>query len=257
MNWRKVILSILAGLFFFMLIGAIGSHILLQQTPLNGFGSASFLFVAGALVLLSAPKTDRLRLLIVGGLGFIAEVVGVKFGWLFGRYTYTEVLAPNISDVPLAMVFAWLILIGYVKQLMGGIKISAWGEIVLSGLWMTTIDLMLDPVAAHPFHFWMWIDTGVYYGIPAHNFLGWFVVSGVIFALDKAMFKRRWDENVWARVVGLSIIVLYSSSAFAYGYVVAGCVGILLVGGHMWLIRKTNTALTLSPHKINSASLSN
>ncbi len=226
MNWRKVTIRILAALFLVMLCGAIASHLLWHQAPLQGFGSSSFLYLAGGLVLLAAGKQERLQLFLAGLTGFIAEVVGVQYGWLFGHYRYTEVLAPNWLGTPIVMIFAWLILIGYVRQILMRFRLPTGAGIVLGGLWMTAIDLLIDPVAAHPFNFWNWLHAGAYYGIPLRNFFGWFCVSMVIFSADKLMFRTQALENYLAHIVGLGIIVLYTLCAFTYGYFVAGVVGL-------------------------------
>lgn len=229
MNWHKVSVRILSVLFLFMLVGAIASHVLWQEAPLKGFGSSSFLFIAGALVLLTAEKQDRMRLGIAGLIGFLAELLGVQYGWLFGQYKYTEVLAPNWLGTPIVMICAWFVLIAYVKDLLLRTRLSVWAEIVLGALWMMVLDLLIDPLAAHPFQFWSWIETGNYYGIPFRNFVGWFVVSAVIFALDRWIFRTHFRENYWGRVVGLGIIWLYMICAFNYGYYLACVVGIGLI----------------------------
>lgn len=225
MNWHKMVIRMLAALFLFMLCGAITSHLLWHQAPLQGFGSASFLYLAGVLLLLAVEQQERLPLGLAGLTGFIAEVIGVRYGWLFGEYRYTEVLAPNWLGTPIVMIFAWLLLIGYVRQMLMRVRLPAGAEIMLGGVWMTAIDLLIDPVAAHPFNFWNWLEAGAYYGIPLHNFFGWFFVSVVIFSVDKLIVRRPALENYWACMIGLSIIVLYTCCAFAYGYYVAGSVG--------------------------------
>lgn len=256
MNWDKAITLILAGLFFFMLIAATGSHTLLRQAPLNGFGSASFLAITGGLVLVSAQTPDRARLLLIGLIGFLAEVIGVKYGWLFGRYSYTEVLAPNIFNVPLLMGGAWLILIGYVKQMLASLRLPHSGEVVLGGLWMTTIDLLLDPIAARPFNFWTWKETGFYYGIPLNNFMGWFVVSSIILVLDKWVFKSDWQDNHWVKIVGLGIIIFCTISAITYSFFVPFGIGILLTGTHFWLATRPKVSVEILAGNIKTTRMS-
>jgi putative membrane protein len=250
MNWHKLMIGLLTALFLFMLGGAIASHLLWKQAPLQGFGSASFLFIAGALALLTTEKRDRARLLVVGLLGFLAEVVGVHSGWLFGQYRYTDVLAPNLLGTPVVMICAWFLLLGYVKQLLLPVRLSLWSEAGLGSLWMTLIDLVLDPVAAGPFKFWKWIDEGLYYGIPLHNFVGWFVVSAGIFCADKWFFKIQWRENRWMHGIGLGILVLYPSCAFGYGLKIAGVVGMALVLFHGLLVASlTKVATRTATHE--------
>lgn len=218
-------MRVLGGLFFFMWCGAIVSHVVWKQAPLQGVGSASFLLLAGGLVLLSADGQERKELILAGLIGFAAEVLGVQYGWLFGQYRYTKVLAPNWLGTPVVMICAWFILIGYVKQMLLRFHLSTWLEVILGATWMTVIDLLIDPLAAHPFKFWNWIEAGSYYGIPLRNFVGWFVVSAAILALHKLIFKTRSRENAWMQLIGVSIIVLYTACAFGYGYYGAGVVG--------------------------------
>ncbi len=228
-------MRVLAAAFLFMWCGAIVSHVVWKQAPLQGIGSASFLLLAGVLVLLSADGQERKELIFAGLIGFAAEVLGVQYGWLFGQYRYSEVLAPNWLGTPVVMICAWFILIGYVKQMLLRFYLSTWIEVVLGAAWMTVIDLLIDPVAAHPFKFWNWIEVGSYYGIPLRNFFGWFVVSTAIFTFQKLIFKTRKRENAWMRLIGVSIIVLYTACAFGYGYYVAGLVGIGLGFMHLAL----------------------
>ncbi|HEX4945719.1 MAG TPA: carotenoid biosynthesis protein [Blastocatellia bacterium] len=240
MNWFKPEdkwgIRILALLYGFMLCGAIVSHVLWQQAPLGGRWSASFLFVAGVLALVTSKRPDRVRLLMIGLLGFIAEVLGVRYGWLFGRYTYTEVLAPSFLDTPIVMICAWFILIGYVKQLLLPLQYTPSIEACVGGAGMTIIDLLIDPIAAHPFDFWNWIDQGAYYGIPLHNFLGWFIISVILISFDQRLFKQQWQRNLWLQRIGLGIMLLYTCCAFGYGYWIAGGIGLGIIFTHGMLI---------------------
>lgn len=218
-----------------MTIGAVASHALWRTAPLNGLGSSSFLFIAGALLLLTSATIDKKRLIVIGTFGYAAEVIGVNGGWLFGRYEYSQVLAPNILGTPLAMICAWFILIGYVNQLLRFSTLTFLPQSLLVGAFMTVIDLMLDPVAANAFKFWNWSDSGAYYGIPLRNFVGWFVVSFIISSIEQFLYRQRTAPNLWAQIIGVSIIAMYTVCAFIYGYFIAGSVGIGLLGLHFVL----------------------
>ena len=73
-----------------------------------------------------------------------------------------------------------------------------------------------------------YIFRGAYYGIPASNFLGWFLVSAVIFIVLRVA-PGRWADNVWTRRIGLSIVVFFTVIAAAYELWLAVAVGALLV----------------------------
>lgn len=131
---------------------------------------------------------------VVCVLGLIAEVVGTATGWLFGPYSYTGLLGPQVVGVPWVIGVAWFMMawpsfvIGHwaarqlrpflparVPLLALGTGLSAW----LLSSW----DLFLDPqmVAAG---YWTWHGSFPHLPglpqIPAMNFLGWLAVAAVI-----------------------------------------------------------------------------
>ena len=240
MNWPELSIKSLNFLYYAMLVGAIYSHLVNGKAPLNGFASAVFLFVAGGLVLLASAPQDRMRLCLAALLGFIAEVIGVQYGWLFGSYYYTEILAPNLFGVPLAMGCAWLILVGYIQNMLASHKLSKITSIIFLSGWMTVIDLLIDPLAAHEFGYWTWLEQGSYYGIPFRNFMGWFIVSGLIAMTDILIFPRSFLLRRTIQNLGLGVIVLYTVCAFGYHLWVAGIVGIVLIILHWALIFRRN-----------------
>lgn len=122
---------------------------------------------------------------VAGGIGFVAEAVGVHTGVPFGRYSYAESLGLKAFGVPLIVPFAW-VMMAYPCLLLGRRlargKSRAAATIVAmtGGLNLAAWDLFLDPqmVAAHH---WTWTNPapslpGVT-GIPVTNYLGWVVVS--------------------------------------------------------------------------------
>ncbi|MBX3276691.1 MAG: carotenoid biosynthesis protein [Acidobacteria bacterium] len=225
MKNRKAMFAALVGFYLLMWGGGVVSYVLLGGPPQDARWTAgAFLFVAGAIVAVTSSRKD-LRLLVAGALtGFASEFVGVHFGFLFSPYRYTDVLQPQALGVPLPMIAAWLVLLGYVREMLRALGLPVWGRIFLGASWMTAIDLIIDPLAANQLGYWVWEQDGVYYGIPWRNFLGWFVVSAVIFSV----MGRQPERNLWARNVGLSIILFFTVIAFAYKLLLAGMVGAVL-----------------------------
>jgi len=217
-----------------MWVGGVGHYALIGGPPLDAPWAASvFLLLAGVIVVVTSAKRDLPGLVAAATLGFIAEILGVHYGFIFSPYNYTSVLQPQLLGVPLVMLSAWMVLVAYVRQMLAGLKLSVWLEAVLAAAWMTAIDLVIDPLAANQLGYWRWEQSGAYYGIPLHNFIGWFVVSLLIFCL----VRRRWEENVIARYVGLSIVLFFSAIALSYNLWLAGGVGILLALAHFVLSR--------------------
>ena len=116
-------------------------------------------------------------------LGWASEVLGSKTGIPFGAYTYTDVLQPQLVDVPVLIPLAWLMMMPP-SWAVGAMIFPA--SPVLS--WMTAAaaftawDVYLDPLMVR-WDFWRWHRGGAYLGIPLVNYLGWFIVAFTITAL--------------------------------------------------------------------------
>jgi hypothetical protein len=205
-RWKgKVILTALAGAYLTLWVGGVSSHILYGGPPPDAQWAASvFLLLACLIVLVTAGPANLGGLLAAAGIGFIVEYVGVSCGFLFA----------------------------YVKQMLLPFKLSKPAEMTVSGVWMVAIDLLIDPLAANRLGYWRWIDAGAYYGVPARNFLGWFVVSFMIFGI----IRQRPQSNLWARSVGLSVLLFFTVIALAYQLVFAASVGIVLSLAHLALV---------------------
>jgi len=232
MNTRKVILTALAGAYVALWVGGVSAHVLQGGPPTDAQWAAPvFLFLAGLIVLIAASPANLGGLLAAAGIGFIAEYFGVSYGFLFGRYVYTGTLQPLLLGVPLVMACAWMILFAYVKQMLLPFKLSKLTEMTISGVWMVAIDLLIDPLAANRLGYWRWIETGAYYGVPARNFLGWFLVSFMIFGI----VRQHPQSDLWARSVGLSILLFFTVIALAYQLALAAGVGLVLSLVHLAL----------------------
>ena len=129
---------------------------------------------------------------------FLFEYIGVKTGWIFGHYHYTDVLAPKLlGTVPLVIPLAYFMVI-YPSYMMANLilrgrptgRCQGWDLIVLTslltGLIMTAWDLVMDPVMVHQVKAWVWEQGGDYFGIPFHNFAGWTLTTFTVSALFRA-----------------------------------------------------------------------
>ncbi len=108
---------------------------------------------------------------------FAVEYAGVHTGFPFGSYRYENTLGSLLGGVPWTMGLAW---VGVVLN--GALLSGSRGRLARAletGAWVVLLDLVLDPVAEAR-GFWHWQDGGAYYGIPAANFAGWFVVGALL-----------------------------------------------------------------------------
>jgi uncharacterized membrane protein len=226
MKLRKTILIILALCYAVLWFGGTGSYIFFTQPPPEATWAApSFLFLAGLIIIVASDRKSGLLLLLAGFIGLISEIIGVHTGLPYGKYYYTESIGPNILGVPLVMMTAWIIIPAYIRQLIYPLNLKPLLFIASGAGLMVLIDLLIDPVAINPMKLWIWINNGLYYGIPTMNFIGWFFVSAVIFSF----LHRNPARNVWHLFMGTSIIFFFTIIAFAEKLFLAGIAGILVV----------------------------
>jgi uncharacterized membrane protein len=214
-------------------LGGVVQHFLYDGiAPEQNWIASLFLLLAGTIVWLGADVwSERLMIAGVALFGFAVEALGVHTGFPFGAYDYTDVLSPKLFQVPLVMACAWLTLIVYIKGALAKFRMALWVQSIAGALWMTAIDLIIDPVAANHLGYWRWERAGVYYGIPFTNFVGWFAASALTFYLFRSSLK----PNVWAQFVGLSITLFFTLLAFAHALYVAALFGCAVCALHFFL----------------------
>lgn len=228
-------LAVLWTLYLVMWIGGIATYVRFGGArPGDEWTAPLFLTLAGLIVLAGASGPRRAALLAAGVLGFAAEWIGLRTGLLFGDYLYTDVLSPLVFGVPLVMIAAWLVLVAYVNVLLASIG-SAPLRVAGGATLLTAIDLVIDPLAAGPLGYWTWVDGGAYYGIPAHNFGGWFLVGALILGLLQLTPSR--PVSVTSLRVGLSIVLFFTIIAAAKALVLPALAGGAICGVHAILCR--------------------
>jgi uncharacterized membrane protein len=156
--------------------------------------AASVLLLAGAALghafVAYGPRAALSLLVVAGGGGLVAEVVGVHTGVPFGDYAYSGTLGWQVGGVPALVPLAWVMMAWpalHVGRLLGGRRRVA--TVLVSAWALTAWDVFLDPQMVDAGH-WTWADPhpalpGVE-GIPLTNFAGWLLVSLLVCAaLDR------------------------------------------------------------------------
>ena len=184
-------------------------------TPLN-------LLVAGGLAIWRAWPARTGWWLVVALSGYVAEVIGVQQGWLFGSYAYGTALGPVVAGVPLMLGWMWLLLLQGSRYRWGG----RWGQAVLGATLMTGMDGLIEPVAIRAGWWswsavqspWMsWISWDVAgQSIPWWNFGSWWVVSFVLLLFAPAVpsleHQRVWRGLWWVMVSFFTLLNVFEWS---------------------------------------------
>ncbi|MDH6423873.1 carotenoid biosynthesis protein [Aurantimicrobium minutum] len=176
----------------------------------------------------AGARTAWLSFLAVVVISFTGEALGVATGLVFGNYYYPDgPLGPLLLGVPpliqlqyFAMAYASLM----IARSIGGVLTTAargWWLAAVSAMaafGMTLLDLASDPWHATVLGQWIWRDGGPYFGIPLHNFFGWFFETLAFLLVVQALLNSKKAlakiSEVKPRGFWLQGVLLYGTFPF-------------------------------------------
>lgn len=171
---------------------------------------------------------------------FLAEHVGTGYGFPFSGYSYTGLLGPKLAGrVPYVIPLSWFLMSApafvMARATFPG-RSRALPRIVLASLLLVTWDLALDPAMSFLAPYWLWENTGPFYGMPWVNLLGWLGTGLVIMAILEGFERvgRGWSGTLPVRW-----------SAVYYGGVLLMPLGMIVAAGLWWAVVATLGALAL------------
>ena len=197
--------------------------------------------VTHALSLLGGRDT-----LLFLGLTFVVsltfESVGVLTGWVYGPYHYGDTLGVKVFGlVPVLIPIAWFMMVytAYAVVELVGRRLTRRRDmlwhvwmLLLAAMAMTAWDVVMDPIMVRNKH-WIWEVNGAYFGIPAHNYVGWMATTFTTYLLFRLLQSSRsrtafstvqrfhlWP--VWAYVITWLANVLVAWEMNLLGPAVAG-----------------------------------
>jgi uncharacterized membrane protein len=158
--------------------------------------------------------------LIVGNL---FENLGVRTGFPYGHYYFTDVMGPKLLNVPVLLGLAYVgmaylawtlarVILGSIQASLVGLRVVALP--VIATFIMVAWDLSQDPVWATILRCWIWLQGGAYFGVPVTNFLGWFLTVYIIYQLF-TLYLRRRSSSIERSSLGYSYqaLLFYAMSA--------------------------------------------
>ena len=174
-------------IWLFHLCGMVGisygnKDFFLAFTPINLFISFVLLFVNQKQLESKELKSAFLIFFI----GMISEILGVKYGLIFGDYVYLDNLGVKILGVPVLIGVNWIILTFITGSLSSFIFKNKYVSILMGAILMIGLDLLIEPVAPL-LGFWIFDLQKV----PLQNYLGWFVIG----MITQALFQFKIAEK--------------------------------------------------------------
>jgi uncharacterized membrane protein len=151
-----------------------------------GFAVGNMLFGGLAVVaeaVLRDRKTGLWAFVSVYLVSLIGELLGTTFGIPFGAYSYTALLGAKWFDrVPLLIPLSWFTM-SWACWVIARRRTAGLSAVILSTALLIAWDLLLDPAMSKVTSYWIWGQTGSYYGMPWINLLGWGVTGFLLFII--------------------------------------------------------------------------
>jgi len=161
--------------------------------------------------LIHSPLSDKKFLFAffsIAFLGFIIEVIGVKTGLVFGKYSYGDGLGFKLLDVPLIISINWAMLIFVGIRIVSGIFANKIMSLVVAAILVTLIDLLIEQVAPK-LDFWQF--EGGFPGL--HNYLGWI---GVAFFTSYFFYPTIIKGNRSVSLILLILQIIFFTSLYLF-----------------------------------------
>ncbi len=162
---------------------------------------------------------------------YVLEEIGVHTGIIYGDYYFTKLMGPKLDVIPVALPCLWVVLL-YIAWVMTNLILDGTpypehfthGRIlagaVLASMVVTTLDLNADPFAVDN-GWWVWIDKGAYFGVPVHNFIGWFIVAFISYMIHGYQLRHSGPKNletasIHARRWSIAPLAVYAVAWIAF-----------------------------------------
>ncbi len=163
---------------------------------------------------------------------YAMEEIGVRTGWVFAAYHYSDLLGPKLGHVPVLIPLGWFMMIYpswiVARALLQGVNTRSWLGIVLqaavAAMTMTAWDVVMDPGMSTAGGNWIWEKGGAFYGVPRHNYLGWLVTTFIVYLIAGSIWKAIDRSDVkerWFPLLPVFVYALFAVRYVAYNHYVA------------------------------------
>ena len=185
-------------------------------------------------------------------LAWLAEFASTRVGFPFGLYHYTGITRGrelHIGNVPFmdSLSFTFLAYASFclARVALAGRRPSRWLQALVTGLLMTALDVVIDPLAVRGDRWFLgrifyYPDGGAYFGVPLSNFAGWTLVGATGVGLYLAIAGGASAGRVWPGVALYYVVLGFNLAVTAW----IGEWGLLALGGLLHAIIAVTIRLT-------------
>ena len=160
----------------------IDKNLFASLTPLNLFISSTLLFVNQQ----SLKKKEIIIVFLIFSIGMIAEILGVNYGLIFGKYDYGENLGLKFFGVPLLIGLNWVVLTFICGSVSNHFIKNKYLSIVVGIILMLIVDITLEPIAP-TLDYWEFSGSIA----PIQNYIGWAFTSLLTLSIYQFFYSKK------------------------------------------------------------------
>lgn len=251
---KGVVWLLFAAISYLIIAEAIYSWIKLPSAGNILFTLVFVLFSVMHCAALEGSKRTTIFVFSSAIVTYAMEEIGVRTGWVFGAYHYSDLLGPKLGHVPVLIPLGWFMMIYpswmVARVLMQGLnRRSALGIVLqatIAAITMTAWDVVMDPAMAAGRN-WVWENGGAYYGVPRHNYLGWLMTTFLVYLVAGYVWKatnRNYLKERWFPLLPVIVYALFAVRYVAYNRFVALQMVAIFTMGLPALLAMTRALLT-------------
>lgn len=196
------------------------------RLPILGNVGFTLMFVLFALIhctALEGPWRTSAFFAISAIVSYMMEEIGVRTGFIYGAYHYSNLLGAKLGHVPVIIPLAWFMMIYpswmVAKALVSGIDtrslLGATAQAAVAAGVMTGWDVVMDPSMAVAGN-WIWENGGAYFGVPRRNYLGWLLTTFLVYWIASWLWRGSEHRTTATKRFEVLPVVVYSFFAVRY-----------------------------------------
>lgn len=232
-SMRQLFVYVISVTVFFTVCGCVFLTLDWLPQQYGWFGSV-ILFLSLTVIAISERRLKSMKrvgveVVALGTGAFALEFIGVRTGFPFGSYSYTDVLGFRVAGVPLAIGAAWYVTTVCARRICQPASPQPLRTAFLAAILAVAFDITLEPVAWRIEGYWQWHGEQ----IPVQNYVAWFLISFVAVVVLEYLEKANNRAPVTPiRLTALLVFTLHMG-LFASVNIASGYYAEVLLSGMM------------------------
>jgi putative membrane protein len=220
----------------------------LQISPENAMISGIFIIIMAipcyvALVVWLGLNKSLSLIIILSIYAISIETFAIITGFPYSSFHYSNLIGFKILGyTPYTVPFAYVPLFVGCFYLATLLSKEKWKIVIFSTLMVLLADMVLDP-AAVTLNFWIYDSSGIFYGVPLMNFMGWILTGFLASMISMYLLKDRLDDynKPPALISSLFLILTFWSAVCIYmGLWIPALIGVMFI---VIILQKTNAQI--------------